>query len=395
MKKRTFLIGGLLCLLVLSFLAGCGQPQTEQSETPSETSSETQSVEQSAMEVSASASSEPSEETSEVIMLPPDESSEESFADESTDIGIEQSAEQSTAESSAETATEESVPETPSEEPDAYRTATVTYDAPSIEETYTRLPALKQLVYSVYDADNERGLDTQKRDFGFGVATGGKAHATSVDNQKRFDGYGTNALAWDNKTEDKVIYLTFDCGYKYEDLIERILATLKEKDVPAAFFCTLQYIKTAPDDIVAMIGDGHIVGNHSVTHPSNSAALSREELAKELLGVENYLREQFGYTSKYFRFPGGVHSQNAIDLVDSVGYRSVFWSLAHTDWDPENQPGIEKSFETVTSRLHSGAVILLHSTSPDNAAILADFIDYARAQGYTFRSLDEYEYWQE
>jgi|GEM_PF-566637 len=382
MKKRTWLIGGMLCLLVLSFLAGCEQPQAEQSTTQSTTQSVAQSTEQSVIELSFPAPSEPSEETSEVIVLPPDES-ETSIENESIE------------ESSAETTTEESVFETSSEEPDGYRTAVVTYDAPAREETYTRLPALKQLAYSVYDADNERGLDTQKRDFGFGVATGGKAHATSVDNQKRFDGYGTNALAWDNKTEGKVIYLTFDCGYKYEDLIEQILATLEEKDVPAAFFCTLQYIKTAPDDIVAMIEGGHIVGNHSVTHPSNSAALSREELAKELLGVENYLREQFGYTSKYFRFPGGVHSQNAIDLVDSVGYRSVFWSLAHTDWDPENQPGVEKSFETITSRLHEGAVILLHSTSPDNAAILADYIDYCRAQGYTFKSLDEYAFWDD
>ena len=192
-----------------------------------------------------------------------------------------------------------------------------------------------------------------------------------------------------------MLYLTFDCGYKYEDLIERILDTLDDKDVPAAFFCTLHYIKEEPADIVRMIEEGHIVGNHSVSHPSDSASLSREALARELLGVENYLREQFGYSSKYFRFPGGVHSENAVDLVHSVGYRSVFWSLAHTDWDPENQPGVEKSFETVTSRLHDGAVILLHSTSPDNAAILGDYIDYCRAQGYTFRSLDEYPYWKD
>ena len=81
--------------------------------------------------------------------------------------------------------------------------------------------------------------------------------------------------------------------------------------------------------------------------------------------------------------------------MHSIGYRAVFWSLAHTDWDPENQPGVEKSFAAITGRLHDGAVILLHATSPDNVAILADYIDYCRAQGYTFRSLDEYPYWIE
>lgn len=392
MKRKNILIAVLLMMILASFLAACEQPQ-EVSEAQSDTESGTvtSSVE-SILETSSDSSSESSDESSEEeIALPSDdESREEESLDES-------SKEESLDESSEEESADESSEETSSEEPESFRTATVTYNVPSAGETYTRLPSLEQLTYLVSDADNERGLDTQKHDFGFGVATGGKAHATSVANQQRFDSYGTNALAWDNKTaeSEKVLYLTFDCGYKYEDLIERILATLEEKDVPAAFFCTMQYLKTAPQDVVSMIEAGHIVGNHSVTHPSNSASLSREELAKELLGVENYLRERFGYSSKYFRFPGGVHSENAIDLVDSVGYRAVFWSLAHTDWDPQNQPGVEKSFETVTSRLHTGAVILLHSTSPDNADILADFIDYARAQGYTFKSLDDYAYWQE
>ena len=74
-------------------------------------------------------------------------------------------------------------------------------------------------------------------------------------------------------------------------------------------------------------------------------------------------------------------------------YKTVFWSIAHADWDPENQPGVDVSYKTITDRLHPGAVILLHSTSPDNVEILGKFIDYCRSQGYEFRSLDEYEHW--
>ena len=142
-----------------------------------------------------------------------------------------------------------------------------------------------------------------------------------------------------------------------------------------------------------MINEGHIVGNHSTTHPSDSSALSREKMAWELLGVHNYLRVNFGYNSKYFRFPTGTYSVNALEVIDSIGYRSIFWSNAHADWDPENQPGVQKSFDTLTSRLHAGSVILLHACSPDNAAILGDFIDYAESQGYVFKSLDDYKYW--
>ena len=248
--------------------------------------------------------------------------------------------------------------------------------------------------YKVSDPKNKRGLSTAKNGFGFGAAKNGEPHSITVDNQKRFDKYDVNTLAWDNKTEEKVLYLTFDCGYPYKDLVERMLDTLKQKKVKAAFFCTMDYLKRAPDEVERMLDEGHIVGNHSMSHPSNCAALSRKEMADEVLGVHNYLRTEFGYNSLYFRFPAGVYSQNALDLVDSVGYRSVFWSIAHADWDPKNQPGVETSYQTVTERLHPGAVILLHSTSPDNAKILGRVIDYARKQGYEFRSLDEYSGWK-
>lgn len=253
---------------------------------------------------------------------------------------------------------------------------------------------LSNIEYTVTDPYNSRGLSSLQNSFSFGAAKNGKPHSITVNNQKVFDSYGTNALAWDSKTGGKVLYLTFDCGYEYKNLTSLLLDTLKEKGVKGAFFCTLPYLKEAPEVVERMIGEGHIVGNHTVNHPSNSASLSRAELAKELLGVHNYLRVKFGYNSEYFRFPTGAYSENAVELVDSIGYKSVFWSIAHTDWDPEDQPGVDKSFKTVTERLHPGAVILLHTTSPDNVAILGDFIDYAKNAGYEFRTLDQYGYWK-
>ena len=266
---------------------------------------------------------------------------------------------------------------------------------PVVEEgtTYTGLPALQQIEYGVADAKNATGLSTEKFSHAYGIAANSEPHQITVDNQARFDKINHNALAWDNKSNEKTLYLTFDCGYEYENLTGDILDTLKSKNVPAAFFCTLDYLEDAPEFVTRMIKEGHIVGNHSTTHPSDSSALSREKMAWELLGVHNYLRVNFGYNSKYFRFPTGTYSENALEVIDSIGYRSVFWSNAHADWDPENQPGVQKSFDTLTSRLHPGSVILLHACSPDNAAILGDFIDYAESQGYVFKSLDDYKFW--
>lgn len=246
---------------------------------------------------------------------------------------------------------------------------------------------LEPLVKTDYVASERReGLSDKKLSHSHGPASGGKAHHTVEKFQDTFDEF--YAVTLDRKSENKVMYLTFDCGYEYDNLTSDILDTLKEKQVPAAFFCTLDHIKTEPELIARMINEGHIVGNHSATHPS-FAEISREQMAEEIEETENYLREGFGYCARYFRFPAGEYTENALDLVASLGYVSVFWSVAYNDWNTQSVKGKDYAVETVTSRFHDGAIILLHSVSHDNAEALGEIIDRARAEGYEFRSLEQ------
>ena len=233
---------------------------------------------------------------------------------------------------------------------------------------------------------NSKALSEQKKSHSHGPASGGEPHYTVVEFQKTFEKYGAYTL--DTKSEEKVLYLTFDCGYEYENLTAKILDTLKEKQVPAAFFCTLDHIEKETEIISRMINEGHIVGNHSATHPS-FAEIDRDKMAKELEATENYLRKNYGYASKFFRFPAGEYTESALDLVASLGYVSVFWSVAYNDWNVNEIKGKDYAVNTVMSRLHNGAIILLHSVSKDNAEALGEIIDRARAEGYEFKALTE------
>lgn len=255
-------------------------------------------------------------------------------------------------------------------------------------KTYTGLEPLMLRDFKIEDPDNTRGLSEKKHEYGFGVAKDGKPNEQSVNNQKFFDENGFDALALDTVSKDKVLYLTFDCGYE-NGYTEKVLDVLKEKDVNAAFFCTLDEVKSNPEIIARMINEGHIVGNHSVTHPS-FAELSRVEMAQEIKGMDDYLRINFGYSEPYFRFPMGEYSECALNLVNSLGYKCVFWSLAYADWDINAGKGKDYAVKTVCARLHPGAVILLHAVSPDNAAALPEIIDTARSRGYEFCSLRDY-----
>ncbi len=234
-----------------------------------------------------------------------------------------------------------------------------------------------------------KSYSTEKIAHSYGVATNGVANEISINAQKFFEENNFNAFCLDTKTKDKVLYLTFDCGYE-NGYTSKILDVLKEKKVNATFFCTLPQVKDEPELIQRMIDEGHIVGNHSVTHPS-FAEISTSQIETEIKGMESYLKENFNYFEPYFRFPMGEYSEVALDTVGSLGYTSVFWSLAYADWDLNNQKGAGFAHETVMSRIHPGAVILLHSVSPDNANALADIIDSARAQGYEFKSLRDYD----
>ena len=79
---------------------------------------------------------------------------------------------------------------------------------------------------------------------------------------------------------------------------------LKKHNAPAAFFVVGHMIESAPDIIRRMAAEGHIVGNHSVNHPS-FPEISFEECQQEIMELHDYVKENFGYEMSLFRFPMG------------------------------------------------------------------------------------------
>lgn len=186
------------------------------------------------------------------------------------------------------------------------------------------------------------------------------------------------------KEDSQKIYLTLDEGYEngYSSVI---LDVLKEKQVSAVFFVTMQYVKSEPDLIRRMIEEGHVVGAHSVSHPSEGMpSLSLEQQLAEMKELHEYVKNEFGYEMYLFRYPAGIFSEQSLALMQAIGYRSAFWSFAYRDWVTDDQPDPAEALQKIMSRLHPGAIYLLHAVSATNAQIMGDFIDQARAAGYEF-----------
>ncbi len=194
-----------------------------------------------------------------------------------------------------------------------------------------------------------------------------------------------NAYYLGNDTNS--MYLTFDTGYEL-GYTASILDTLKQKNVKAAFFITGQFIKENPDLVLRMYNEGHIVANHTNTHP-NIDEITLQELEIELTTIEEkYLELTNSEMKKYIRPPKGIMSEKSLSNLDSLDYVTVYWSLAYVDWYTDRQQGENYAYETVTSRFHNGAIILLHTVSKDNMNALGSIIDKAQKDGYNFETLD-------
>ncbi len=225
-------------------------------------------------------------------------------------------------------------------------------------------------------------LSTEKHGYGQGVQLDDKNRPTgALDFNANYGKYGAEALREDKKN----ILLTFDQGYE-NGYTAQILDTLKEKKVKAVFFLLQDYAERNPELVQRMIDEGHIVGNHSVSHYS-MPDLSVEECRQEIEGLQEYMKQNFGVTMKLFRPPMGEFSEQSLSVTKDCGLSTMLWSFAYADWDVNAQPDPAQAKEKLIGAAHEGAVYLLHSVSQTNAEVLGEVIDGIRDGGFEFEKL--------
>ncbi len=185
-----------------------------------------------------------------------------------------------------------------------------------------------------------------------------------------------------------VIYLTFDCGYENGNTAA-ILDTLKAKKVKATFFVTKPFVTENPQLVKRMKKEGHLVGNHTATHP-NLTTKTPEQIQNELNSTRDAMKELTGYEmDKFIRPPAGQYSIRVLKVIKDMGYKTVFWSLAWYDYDVNDQPSVSYVLERFNKYHFNGLIPLMHNTSTADTAALPQVISRLKSQGYRFGKLDE------
>lgn len=191
-----------------------------------------------------------------------------------------------------------------------------------------------------------------------GLLAGGVAYASNWPTSQIF---GRTLIAGDNPDQ---LALTFDDGPN-PAATPALLEVLDRHAVRATFFTMGSYARQRPELVRQVVGAGHLLGNHTMTHPrlsTQTAARVRQELADCNAALEDIT----GMAVRYFRPPFGARRPVVLRIARELGLTPVMWNVTGYDWEPIGAAGILKNLESGIARNQrrgQSSNLLLHDGS--------------------------------
>ncbi len=189
-----------------------------------------------------------------------------------------------------------------------------------------------------------------------------------------------------------LVALTFDDGPSAYTL--QVLDTLSKYGVKATFFMVGENVERHPDIASRVAGEGHVIGNHTYSHPFWGPIEAPNPINSELDKTAAVIRKACNVDPEYFRPPHGWRSPWMMSLARKDHYTVVTWTVSPDDWQKITAKTIE---QRVLSRTRGGSIILLHDgleTKPNpnrsnTVAALPVIIRGLQARGYSFVTIPE------
>jgi peptidoglycan/xylan/chitin deacetylase (PgdA/CDA1 family) len=188
-----------------------------------------------------------------------------------------------------------------------------------------------------------------------GLAVGGCAYASLWPTSQIF---GRTLIAGDDGNE---VALTFDDGPNDAATLQ-LLEVLARHVVRATFFNMGNFARERPEIVRQVAAAGHLVGNHTMSHPRLSTA-SAARVRQEIADCNAALEEIMGAAVKFFRPPYGARRPAVLRAARELGLTPVMWNVTGYDWNPIGVEGILSNLEAGIARWQRrgrGANLLLH-----------------------------------
>jgi peptidoglycan-N-acetylglucosamine deacetylase len=157
------------------------------------------------------------------------------------------------------------------------------------------------------------------------------------------------------RRSSKEIALTFDDGPNDPHTLA-LLDVLAKHNVHATFFVIGKYVRQRPDIVREIVARGHIVGNHTFTHPLLTLEPARR-IRDEIKNCRTAIEDAIGQHSNLFRPPWGGRRPGIFRIVRELGLEPVMWNITGYDWNPTSAEFIQRK---VFPNIRGGDVVLLH-----------------------------------
>ncbi len=186
------------------------------------------------------------------------------------------------------------------------------------------------------------------------------------------------------KTDEKVVYLTFDDGPNAEQT-PQVLDVLRRNNATATFFCIGSHVVGNEQIVKRIVDEGHTIGNHSNSHTNNFPLWSRKKMVADIEQCQQVIGQATGVAPTLFRPPFGVTNPTVAKAVKALNLKTIGWTIRTYDTNGADHAKVARR---ISRQLCPGAIILLHDRLPQSAERLQTVIDTVRAAGYEIGKLE-------
>ena len=190
---------------------------------------------------------------------------------------------------------------------------------------------------------------------------------------------------WSIRTNEKVLYLTFDDG-PHPEITPFVLTELKKYDALATFFCVGKNVLAYPETYKQILGEGHSVGNHTQNH-LNGWKTANDEYLKDIAEAANYI------DSNLFRPPYGkiglFQARNLRAAMKGRKARVIMWDVLSADFDQRISQ--DQSLEFVVLRSSAGSIVVFHDSEKaftKLSYVLPRVLHHFSSQGFRFLAIE-------
>lgn len=204
-----------------------------------------------------------------------------------------------------------------------------------------------------------------------------------IDYQKDPEEFRATPIYKGNENGDYVSLL-INVAWGEEEL-DKMLTILDRLGVRATFFFEGRYAENHKNQVQKVYEDGHVIGNHSYSHPSRWGSFTYEQYVEEIKKTNDVLKSIIGEPITYFAPPAGEFNDRTLQAAYDQGMYSIMWTADTIDWKGGTADVL---INRVMKKLEPGALILMHP-KPETVVALEQMINQLKEKGYQFKTVDE------